>query len=302
VDRKALINGWYIVAAVLAVFAIQSWWIESQQFETIPYSQFEQMIDAGKIKSVRVTDKYITGTLKETPPDGRSRFVTVRVELGLAKQLEEHGITVEGAVENNLIRDILSWILPALLFCGKWAFFIRRFAEKQGMGGLMSIGKSKAKVYMEKDVTIRFDDVAGVEEAKDELREIDDISEKPQELWTAWSAHSGYCAQHGGALRLARQAGLVTYETPRQTFLGENAFAHFAERGFSEDTAREIDCAVRELITGAFEKALGILRKYRSQLERGAQLLLEKETLMREELPPLQELQPPIAAATGVTI
>lgn len=96
--------------------------------------------------------------------------------------------------------------------------------------------------------------------------------------------------------------GLVTYETPRQTFLGENAFAHFAERGFSEDTAREIDCAVRELITGAFEKALGILRKYRSQLERGAQLLLEKETLMREELPPLQELQPPIAAATGVTI
>jgi len=96
--------------------------------------------------------------------------------------------------------------------------------------------------------------------------------------------------------------GLVTYETPRQTFLRENAFAHFAEREFSEDTAREIDCAVRELTAGAFENALGILRKYRSQLERGAKLLFEKETLTREELRPLQKLQPPIAAATGVAI
>jgi len=172
VDRKALINGWYIVTAVLAVFAIQSWWIESQQVETIPYSQFEQMMGAGKIKSVRVTDKYITGTLKETPPDGRSRFVTVRVEPSLAKQLEEHGIAVEGAVENNLIRDILSWILPVFVFFGIWAFFIRRFAERQGMGGLMTIGKSKAKVFMEKDVAVRFDDVAGVDEAKDELKEV----------------------------------------------------------------------------------------------------------------------------------
>jgi ATP-dependent Zn protease len=69
--------------------------------------------------------------------------------------------------------------------------------------------------------------------------------------------------------------GLVTYETPRQTFLSENAFAHFAEREFRKDMAREIDCAGRELTAGAFEKALGILRKYRSQLERGAKLLLE---------------------------
>ncbi len=75
---------------------------------------------------------------------------------------------------------------------------------------------------------------------------------------------------------------------------------HFAEREFSEDTAREIDCALRELTTGAFEKALGILRKYRSQLEQGAKLLLEKESVTREELPPLQELQPAIAAASAL--
>jgi cell division protease FtsH len=159
VDKKTQINGGYVVAAVLAVLAIQHWWIESQQFETIPYSQFEQMIDAGKIQSVRVTDKYVTGTLKETAPDGRKRFVTVRVEPALAKRLSERGITVEGAVENNLIRDLLSWIIPVLVFFGIWAFFIRRIPERQGMGGLMAIGKSKAKVYMEKGVPVRFDEL-----------------------------------------------------------------------------------------------------------------------------------------------
>ncbi len=83
--------------------------------------------------------------------------------------------------------------------------------------------------------------------------------------------------------------------------MNENAFAHFAEREFSEETAREIDCALRELTTGAFEKALAILRRYRSQLEQGAKLLLEKETLTPWELPPLDELKPPIAA-TKLTI
>ena len=82
VDKKTQINGWYLVAAVFAILAIQYWWIESQQVETIPYSQFEEMIDAGKIQSVRVTDKYVTGTLKETLPDGRKRCAQDRRDGG----------------------------------------------------------------------------------------------------------------------------------------------------------------------------------------------------------------------------
>jgi cell division protease FtsH len=93
--------------------------------------------------------------------------------------------------------------------------------------------------------------------------------------------------------------GLVTYETPRQTFLSEDALAHYAEREFSEDTAREIDCAVRELVGAAFDKALAILRKYRRQLEEGARLLLEKETLTREQMPALEEAR--LAAAAAAT-
>jgi cell division protease FtsH len=92
----------------------------------------------------------------------------------------------------------------------------------------------------------------------------------------------------------------VTYETPRQTFLGEDAAAHYAEREFSEETAREIDCAVRELIKAAYEKALAVLRQNRAALEEGAKLLLEKETLTREELPPLAEIR--LAAASEVTL
>jgi cell division protease FtsH len=88
-DRKAQINGWYLVAAMLAVLAIQHWWIESREVETIPYSQFEEMIDAGKIENVHVGDKYVSGTLKEAAPDGRKRFVTVRVEPMLAKRLAD---------------------------------------------------------------------------------------------------------------------------------------------------------------------------------------------------------------------
>jgi cell division protease FtsH len=595
VDKKTQINTWYLLAALLALLLIQHWWISSKQVETIPYSQFEKLVEAGKIQSVRVTDKFITGMLRETPPDGRQRFVTVRVDPALAKQLADRGITVEGAAENTLIRDLLSWIVPVLVFVGIWVFFVRRLAEQQGIGGgLLTIGKSKAKVFMETDVGVNFDDVAGVDEAKGELKEIvaflkdpksygrlgaripkgvllvgpsgtgktllakavageagvpffyisgsdfvemfvgvgaarvrdlfdqarkvqpclifidekehtlnqllveldgfdpregivllaatnrpeildpallragrfdrqvlvdrpdrigrvailgvhvrkvklaqgvdldtvaaltpgftgadlanlvneaalratrrgadavtvDDFTaaierivagiEKKSRLLNAHErevvayhemGHAivatampgvdpvqkvsmiprgvgalGYTMQRptedrfllsrselenrlavllggraaemlifseastGAADDLAKATdiardmvarfgmndtlGLVTYETPHQAFLQENALARFAEREFSEGTAREIDCAVRELTSAAFETASNILRKYRNQLEAGAKLLLNKETLNREELPLLQEHGSPVAAAVKVT-
>jgi cell division protease FtsH len=87
----------------------------------------------------------------------------------------------------------------------------------------------------------------------------------------------------------------VTYETPRKTLLGEDSLAHYADREFSKETARQIDCAVCELVGDAYEKALAVLRQNRRALDEGARLLLEKETLSREELPPLAEIR--LAAA-----
>jgi len=178
-NKKNQINIWYVIAAILAVFFIRSWWVETQRVETIPYSRFEALVDEGRIESVYVTQKQIQGVLKEALPDGRKRFVTTRVEPALAERLADKGISVTGAIEDTFLEEVLSWILPVLFFFGLWWFFVRRLAERQGMGGLMSIGKSKAKVYMETDTKVTFEDVAGVDEAKEELKEVVAFLKKP---------------------------------------------------------------------------------------------------------------------------
>jgi len=95
--------------------------------------------------------------------------------------LSKYGVRYTGVIENTFFRDLLSWVLPVLLFFGIWMFLFRNIAEKQGMGGLMSIGKSKAKVYMESDTKVTFADVAGVDEAKAELQEIVAFLRNPKE-------------------------------------------------------------------------------------------------------------------------
>ncbi len=95
------------------------------------------------------------------------------------RALDKHGVTYSGIVENHFIRDLLSWILPAIIFVGIWMFAIRRMGQG-GLGGLMQIGKSRAKIYVEKETKVTFADVAGVDEAKDELDEIVNFLKDPK--------------------------------------------------------------------------------------------------------------------------
>ena len=171
-DRKAHINFWYVVAALFALMAIQSWWTSYTQVETIPYSEFEDLLKKDQIEEVQVGPNSLQGKLKKPLPDGRQFFEATRVDRGLAEDLTKYNVKFAGKIPNTFIRDLLSWVIPAVAFFAIWMFIVRRMAEKQGIGGLMSIGKSKAKVYVEKDTKTTFDDVAGVDEAKDELREI----------------------------------------------------------------------------------------------------------------------------------
>ncbi len=171
-DKETHINFWYFVAAILLLLMIQSWLIGGQTIETVSYSEFQRMLEENKIEEIAISEHHIRGKLKETPSDGRRHIYTVRVDPDFARDLKDYDVKFTGTVENNFVTTLLSWIVPALVFVGVWMFFIRNMAGRQGFGGLMSIGKSKAKVAVEKDIDVTFDDVAGVDEAKEELREI----------------------------------------------------------------------------------------------------------------------------------
>jgi cell division protease FtsH len=171
-DKKLTINLFYAAVAVALILLFQSWWVSYQQVEPIPYSEFEKLLSQGDIAEVQVKKDSLEGKLKKPLPDGREYFVTVRVDPAIADALEKHKVKFTGVVESTFLKDLLSWVLPAVFFVGIWMFFIRRMAQRQGLGGLMSVGKSKAKVYVETDTKVTFDDVAGVDEAKEELKEI----------------------------------------------------------------------------------------------------------------------------------
>jgi cell division protease FtsH len=180
-DKKAQIHIWYLGLAVMGVLLFQSWWVANRQIEVLPYSKFEALLEQGQVESVFVRQDSLEGKLKTPTKDGRQHFVTTRVDPQLADRLAAHKVTFTGVVENTFVRDLLSWILPVLFFFGLWVLFVRRMADKQGFGGLMSIGKSKAKLYVEKDTKVSFADVAGVDEAKEELMEIVDFLKRPKE-------------------------------------------------------------------------------------------------------------------------
>jgi cell division protease FtsH len=161
----------YWMLAFLGILMLQGIITTMRQVAPIPYSDFERYLEQGKVAEVAVSDNYIKGRLKEPLADGKQEFVTTRVEPDFARQLQEHNVTFTGQIESTFMSDLLSWVIPAVVFVGIWMFAMRRMAGGLG-GGLMQIGKSKAKVLVEADTGVKFEDVAGVDEAKDELKEV----------------------------------------------------------------------------------------------------------------------------------
>ena len=175
------INFWYVVLAIFGIIMLRDIWAQQQHVETIAYSDFQQLLSDGKVAEVVVGEDSITGTLKEEANGQQKHFITTPVQPELAQTLGKYGVKFSATRSSGLVKSLLGWILPTLGFALIWMFLIRPMAGGgAGGAGLMSIGKSKAKIYMEKDTKVTFADVAGVDEAKTELQEVIGFLKDPE--------------------------------------------------------------------------------------------------------------------------
>jgi len=180
VRRKWKFSLWYFVITILVIMLIQNYMI-SKHIETIPYSQFKQYVIKGKVKDLAIRPDDISGIITE---DIKGRkdipFVTVRVEdRELIPLLDKYRISYSGHHESKWITTFLSWVIPLILFFALWSLLIRRMG---GGAGVLSVGKAKPKIYAESEVNIKFDDVAGIDEAKAELQEVVEFLKNPEKF------------------------------------------------------------------------------------------------------------------------
>jgi len=185
---------WYFVAAAVALMLVQAL-VLAPHVENLSYSEFKSLVAKGKVTNLVIAKQVITGTLaaeglegllpKEKLDElkryggGVHQFVTARVDdPALVADLEAAHVRFTGTVENTWLTALLGWVVPALVFVGLWAFLMRRMGNVQG--GLLAIGKSRAKVYVETSTGVTFDDVAGIDEARGELMEIVDFLKRPE--------------------------------------------------------------------------------------------------------------------------
>ncbi|HET8761145.1 MAG TPA: ATP-dependent metallopeptidase FtsH/Yme1/Tma family protein, partial [Nitrospiria bacterium] len=179
-DKKQVrFSVWYLVIALWVIALIQLFVAPAFGPSELSYSEFKAAVAAGKVDDVSISPTVIHGRLKpEQAGEAVRPFNAIRVEdPDLLKDLQAQGVKVTGVIESTFLRDLLSWVIPILLFAGVWVFLLRRMG--QGQGGFMTVGKSKAKIYMEQDIKARFTDVAGVDEAQEELREVIEFLKTP---------------------------------------------------------------------------------------------------------------------------
>jgi cell division protease FtsH len=173
---KAHFSIWYFLITFILLILLQQY-LFYQKVETIPYSQFKQNLAAGTVTKLIISPENINGTIKGGGKKPDQTFVTLRVDdPNLVKELDEHKIDYSGHYESKLLGIILSWVLPFGIMFLIWRYAMNKM--KPGMG-VMSFSKSKAKLFAENETMVTFADVAGIDEAKEELQEVVEFLKNP---------------------------------------------------------------------------------------------------------------------------
>jgi len=170
---------WYLLGLFLLLAVVQAY-LYVPSGRTVSYSEFKTLLAQDKLAEVTITDQSIRGLTKGPDSDVKARsFVTTRVEdPKLVEELGQHGVKYTGEVASRWLPELLGWVLPLLLIIGVSSFFFRRMSGTEG--GVMSFARSRGKIYAEDDVKVTFSDVAGVDEAEDELKEIVEFLRTPK--------------------------------------------------------------------------------------------------------------------------
>jgi cell division protease FtsH len=184
IDRKVHFSIWYVVIALFFLSLLQNYFFYRSPLKNISYSEFRQLVTSGEIEEVLLYKEMIRGRFKEGSPHiekGERDFETVRIEdPELVKDLQKAQIKYSGKIEDTRLKDLLfAWILPFAVLFLIWSFVFRRLNPG---AGILSFGKSRAKLYAKSETGVTFNDVAGIDEAKEELKEIVEFLKNPSKF------------------------------------------------------------------------------------------------------------------------
>ena len=176
-EKRQKFSIWYVLLGVWLVLLLQNYITTMFEIKTIPYSEFLKLLKENKVTEVAISANQIQGKIRDDAAGKEQMFRTVRVDPDTSNLLEQYNVDFKGEIESSFFPTLLSWVVPVFLFFGLWYFLMKRMAGQQP--GFMKLGKNKAKIYMQEDVEVRFEDVAGVDEAKHELMEVVEFLSEP---------------------------------------------------------------------------------------------------------------------------